>query len=174
MRTLRSIVLIFAAATLAVDPTPALAQAVTETKPAPATPYDGALKTMSGKVGSLRGLAATLRTASEQPNPPGLTAAQVAEAKKYDAWLVGASGRVTKLAAAWEQKINALRIACEKDPLCKKDAAAKDMNELNMSFSMEYLALKTAMENENLSYTAVSSIMKTKHDTVKNSISNVR
>ena len=30
------------------------------------------------------------------------------------------------------------------------------------------------MQNENRSYTAVSNIMKTKHDTVKNSISNVR
>jgi hypothetical protein len=30
------------------------------------------------------------------------------------------------------------------------------------------------MQHENRSYTAISNIMKTKHDTVKNSISNIR
>ena len=34
--------------------------------------------------------------------------------------------------------------------------------------------LQSQMQSENRSYTAVSNIMKTKHDTVKNSISNIR
>lgn len=33
---------------------------------------------------------------------------------------------------------------------------------------------ESPMQQENRSYTAVSNIMKTKHDTVKNSISNIR
>jgi hypothetical protein len=36
------------------------------------------------------------------------------------------------------------------------------------------LELQMAMQRENQSYTTLSNIMKTKHDTVKNSISNVR
>jgi hypothetical protein len=36
------------------------------------------------------------------------------------------------------------------------------------------LNLEEKMQHENRQYTAVSNIMKTKHDTVKNSISNVR
>jgi hypothetical protein len=52
--------------------------------------------------------------------------------------------------------------------------ATKQMQEMQMSFNQQYLQLQSQMQNENRSYTAVSNIMKTKHDTVKNSISNVR
>src|SRR5690606_21852900 len=52
--------------------------------------------------------------------------------------------------------------------------ATKQMQETQMSFNMQYLQLQSQMQHENRSYTAVSNIMKTKHDTVKNSISNVR
>jgi len=52
--------------------------------------------------------------------------------------------------------------------------ATKNMQETQMSFNLQYLQLQSQMQNENRSYTAVSNIMKTKHDTVKNSISNVR
>ncbi len=43
-----------------------------------------------------------------------------------------------------------------------------------MSFNEQYLELQSQMQSENRSFTAVSNIMKTKHDTVKNSISNIR
>jgi len=52
--------------------------------------------------------------------------------------------------------------------------ATKQMQETQMSFNLQYLQLQSQMQHENRSYTAVSNIMKTKHDTVKNSISNVR
>jgi hypothetical protein len=53
-------------------------------------------------------------------------------------------------------------------------AATQQMQEAQMSFNLQYLQLQSQMQNENRQYTAVSNIMKTKHDTVKNSISNVR
>ncbi len=52
--------------------------------------------------------------------------------------------------------------------------ATKNMQETQMSFNLQYLQLQSQMQHENRSYTAVSNIMKTKHDTVKNSISNIR
>jgi hypothetical protein len=52
--------------------------------------------------------------------------------------------------------------------------ATKQMQETQMSFNLQYLQLQSQMQNENRSYTAVSNIMRTKHDVVKNSISNVR
>ena len=52
--------------------------------------------------------------------------------------------------------------------------ATRQMQETQMSFNLQYLQLQSQMQHENRSYTAVSNIMKTKHDTVKNSISNVR
>jgi hypothetical protein len=53
-------------------------------------------------------------------------------------------------------------------------AATKQMQETQMSFNLQYLQLQSQMQHENRSYTAVSNIMKTRHDTVKNSISNIR
>ena len=52
--------------------------------------------------------------------------------------------------------------------------ATKQMQETQMSFNLQYLQLQSQMQHENRAYTAVSNIMKTKHDTVKNSISNIR
>ena len=52
--------------------------------------------------------------------------------------------------------------------------ATKQMQETQMSFNLQYLQLQSQMQNENRQYTAVSNILKTKHDTAKNSISNIR
>ena len=52
--------------------------------------------------------------------------------------------------------------------------AVKQMQETQMSFNLQYLQLQNTMQNENRQYAMVSNIMKTKHDTVKNSISNIR
>lgn len=52
--------------------------------------------------------------------------------------------------------------------------ATKQMQETQMSFNLQYLQLQNQMQNENRQYTAISNIMKTKHDTVKNTISNIR
>jgi len=52
--------------------------------------------------------------------------------------------------------------------------ANKNMQETQMSFNLQYFQLQNLMQNENRQFTMVSNIMKTKHDTVKNSISNIR
>ena len=51
--------------------------------------------------------------------------------------------------------------------------ATQQMQETQMSFNMQYLQLQNSMQNENRQFTMVSNIMKTKHDTVKNTISNI-
>lgn len=48
------------------------------------------------------------------------------------------------------------------------------LKEMQMSFNMQYLQLQQQMQNENRSYTAISEIMKAKHDTAKNSVGNIR
>jgi hypothetical protein len=52
-------------------------------------------------------------------------------------------------------------------------AATQGMQEMQMSFNMQYLQLQNSMQNDNRQFTMVSNIMKTKHDTVKNTISNI-
>ncbi len=48
------------------------------------------------------------------------------------------------------------------------------MQELNQSFNLQYLGLQQNMQADNRQFTTLSNIMKTKHDTAKNSINNVR
>lgn len=48
------------------------------------------------------------------------------------------------------------------------------MMEMNQSFNMQYLGLQQQMQQENRQFTLLSNIMKTKHDTAKNAINNVR
>lgn len=50
----------------------------------------------------------------------------------------------------------------------------KNMQELAQSFNLQYLQIQEKMQSENRSFSTVSNVMKTKHDTAKSSISNVR
>jgi len=52
--------------------------------------------------------------------------------------------------------------------------ATREMQEMQMSFNLQYLALQNAIQHENRQFSMISNIMKTKHDTVKNSIENIR
>jgi hypothetical protein len=52
--------------------------------------------------------------------------------------------------------------------------ATKNMQEMAQSFNLQYLQLQEKMQSENRSFSTVSNVMKTKHDTAKSSISNVR
>ena len=53
-------------------------------------------------------------------------------------------------------------------------ASTSDMQEMNMSFNLQYLQLQQDMQAQNRQYTLVSNIMKVKHDTAKAAINNVR
>jgi predicted O-linked N-acetylglucosamine transferase (SPINDLY family) len=52
--------------------------------------------------------------------------------------------------------------------------ATQQMQETQMSFNLQYLQLQEQMQNENRQFTLLSNIMKTKQDTMKNSISNLK
>jgi hypothetical protein len=51
---------------------------------------------------------------------------------------------------------------------------SQKMQEMNMSFNMQYLMLQQKMQDESRRFTLLSNIMKTKHDTAKNSVGNIR
>ena len=53
-------------------------------------------------------------------------------------------------------------------------AEGKEFLEMQASFNMQYLMLQQQMQSENRQFTTLSNIMKTKHDTSKNAINNVR
>ena len=54
------------------------------------------------------------------------------------------------------------------------EAATKPIDSTQLHQTLQELQLQSQMQSDNEKYTAVSNIMKTKHDTVKNSISNIR
>jgi hypothetical protein len=52
--------------------------------------------------------------------------------------------------------------------------ATQQMQEMQMSFNLQYLMLQENMQEEERQFTLLSNIMKTKYDTAKNSIANIR
>jgi len=52
--------------------------------------------------------------------------------------------------------------------------ATKQMQQMNQSFNLQYLQLQQKMQADNRQFTLMSNIMKTKHDTAKNAINNIR
>jgi hypothetical protein len=112
------------------------------------------------RVAALRRLSAELKQAAATQPPAPLTDHRAVETlNAYNSWLRQQSNLAASLA---DQGQAALL------------QATKNMQETQMSFNLQYLQLQSQMQHENRSYSAISNIMKTKHDTVKNSISNVR
>jgi hypothetical protein len=82
--------------------------------------------------------------------------------------------KLSARSAEFEKAVHAFATAARGSSQSELLEATKKMQETQMSFNLQYLQLQNQMQNENRAYTAVSNIMKTKHDTAKNSISNVR
>jgi hypothetical protein len=52
--------------------------------------------------------------------------------------------------------------------------ATREMQELNQQFNLQYLGLQQKIQGENRQFTALSNVMKTKHDTAKNALNNLK
>ena len=79
--------------------------------------------------------------------------AQDGTAMSHRVWLTGGNGKST------------LHMSLQ---------ASRPLAGMTQSFNLQYLNLQNQMQNENRQFTMVSNIMKTKHDTSKNAISNIR
>ena len=56
----------------------------------------------------------------------------------------------------------------------RKTTAWQQLQEMNTSFSLMYLQIHQQMQEESRRFTLIASVLKTRHDTAKNSISNIR
>lgn len=112
----------------------------------------------------IRQTAAKLESLGRQPLSREVPEKEKTEAIQYNRWLINSSQKLKNLADRWtktlKEKSNRLSVP--------------EMQDMNASFNMQYLQLQSKMQNENRQFSMVSNIMKTKHDTVKNAISNVR
>jgi hypothetical protein len=75
------------------------------------------------------------------------------------------------------REVSGLAAEAEKDSAGRLTAlleAIEGLTEMTQSFNIRHLDLQKQMQDENRRYTLVSNIMKTKHDTAKAAINNVR
>jgi predicted nuclease with TOPRIM domain len=116
-------------------------------------------QTKTGLLEALTGLEGDRAAMDEHIRNISLVDAQLGEVvQKFQKEIAGAINRMKQLP----------------NPSPEIVSGASQMEESEMSFNLQYLQLQSQMQNESRSYTAISNIMKTKHDTVKNSISNIR
>lgn len=88
-----------------------------------------------------------------------------------------AAGRVQALNEnldEWSERIQEMASSSGEASAEALFAATKQMQEMNLSFNLQYLQLQQQMQHQNRQFTLVSNIMKTKHDTAKAAINNVR
>jgi len=120
------------------------------------------------RIKQLRETADTFRELARQPLPAKISPDQRREAERYDDWLKDRSRKLDDLANQWQAAID--KTERLRDPL----VVQKQMQEMNQSFNLQYLGLQQQMQDESRRFSLLSNIMKTKHDTAKNSISNLR
>jgi hypothetical protein len=100
----------------------------------------------------------------------------LAELEKSQASLLRVSLEMSRMLGSLRQKIAELGAiaAPERGPISLLASTIRRLQEMNQSFNIQYLMLQQDMQTENRQFTLVSNIMKTKHDTAKNAINNVR
>ncbi|MBZ5563049.1 MAG: hypothetical protein LAP13_11605 [Acidobacteriia bacterium] len=75
-----------------------------------------------------------------------------------------------KLLALLAMQMRTVRTSLSADPAI----AQRRLSEMMQNFDMQYLTLQQQIQDESRRFSMLSNIMKTKHDTAKNSISNLR
>ena len=94
----------------------------------------------------------------------------------YSASMIELNDDLARTIENFSEKSNRFLESIRTDADMKQEfiEATKEMQEMNMSFNLQYLQFQNQMQSENRQFTVVSNIMKTKHDTAKNSINNIR
>jgi len=135
------------------------------------------LKKLRARQASIRKAAVVLAAMAAESMPDGLPAADRKTWPKFKAFLARSSKRVDEELTTWKGKLSAMtkkvQAISPKDTKALEEATRR-MQEMTMSFNLQYLALQNKISHENRQFTMVSNIMKNKHDTAKNSINNIR
>ena len=132
-------------------------------------PAIGAVAFAKDRIIKLQQTARTLRELATQSLPAQLSNKETQEAEMHTKWLQDSSQKLDELASRWHSSLAELEK--NQGPTSRQRQL---MEEMNQSFNMQYLALQENMQNESRRFSLLSNIMKTKHDTAKNSISNLR
>lgn len=143
---------------LAADPVPG-------TDSRPAVRADSATKLqVTERVARLKQTRDQFLAAAAAPLPDGLSAEQRVEAKRYMVWLRVCAAHMEALAAEGDggaSQAQSLDVSTE-------------MRAAQEAFNRQYLEMQDSMQNENRQYVAAATLLKSTHDSVRKSISNLR
>ena len=121
------------------------------------------------RIAKLHETARVFQQLADQPLPANLADRDRPEAERHTAWLKASYQKLTALAGRWQESLD--HIARQRGTAADRQKALEEMNQ---SFNLQYLTLQQKMQDESRRFSLLSNIMKTKHDTAKNAINNVR
>jgi len=133
---------------------------------------DGGMALARRRIRRLRVASRKLRQLARPFGTPTVRLKRSDEATTYSNWLFQASASLGSLASDWSDTIESQ--ASGGSESAQLMIATQEMAEMNQSFNLQYLQLQQKMQSDNRKFTAMSNIMKTKHDTAKSAINNVR
>jgi len=117
------------------------------------------------KIMMLRRTSLNFRTIAAEPIPKNLGKKEREKEIEYSGWLTKAGKDLDDLADRWEAELL---------ESIRRTARSEQMDAVNKSYSIKYLALQQRMQQDNRQFTLISNIMKVKHDTAKSAINNIR
>lgn len=117
---------------------------------------------------------ATARAAVSQMIGAAATPEEKALAEDDRQLVERAAALLSRRAAAGQAAGTSVAVEQEGVARQKPAGAGRQAQETDMSWNLQYRQLQAQMQHENRSYTAVSNILKSKHESVKNSIANLR
>jgi hypothetical protein len=115
-----------------------------------------------------------VRTAPAPARDIDDAAEQLVQLNAIQASMVDSNRRMGESTSGLNAKIGEVCALRKKITAADAAKAVTELCDLSAQSQRQLLALQTQMQNDSRRFTLVSNIMKTKHDTVKNSISNVR
>jgi septal ring factor EnvC (AmiA/AmiB activator) len=104
------------------------------------------------------------------------SASNLEQLDKIHADTVELNKKLSALYSGLEKKVSGLEKLAARRGTTRAQlvTAVRQLQEINQSYSLQHLQFQQQMQSENRRYTMLSNIMKTRHDTAKNSISNMR
>jgi hypothetical protein len=154
--------------------TPKAERTSTATAPAPASTHCGhatLAECTKARVASLNELSKTFRELATQPTGSHLTADETKHVEQYNRWLTETASHAEALAKSGSATVGEASGSNSSQQLM---SATQAMQEVQMSFNLQYLMLQQNMQQENQQYSAVSNIMKEKYNTSKKAIANIK
>jgi len=120
------------------------------------------------RINRLQQAARTLQELAVEPLPANLSADGKTEAANYTRWLRDAGRKLDDLAKRWQDDLK------NRGMVQSVVLSQKKLEEMNMSYSQRYSALRDQLLDELGQYASIAQFMQRNYDSAQGSISNLR